>query len=43
MGAYDFYAKPVDIDGSTGLASVSCANPSFCVAVDKLGRVLTYR
>jgi hypothetical protein len=33
----------VDIDGSIGLTAVSCASTSFCLAVDKLGRVLTYR
>jgi hypothetical protein len=36
------WSKALDIDGATGLVAVSCATTSFCEAVDKTGRILTY-
>src|ERR1700723_2122912 len=36
------WSAPQNVDGSNVLVSVSCASPSFCVAGDNAGDVLTY-
>jgi hypothetical protein len=36
------WSAPQNVDGSSLLTSVSCANPLFCAAVDESGDALTY-
>jgi hypothetical protein len=43
IGAFqDTWSAPSDIDGGTGLWSVSCPSVTFCMAVDGDGNALTY-
>jgi hypothetical protein len=36
------WSAPVDVDATTPIYAVSCASPSFCVAVDQDGNALVY-